>query len=69
MTATKPATTAPFEERPPEGIGLALDHAQKRAFVSDLGGFVRVISLDHPDNGSVVFSGHGPLTGIAYLRG
>jgi hypothetical protein len=52
-----------------EGIGLALDHANKRAFVSDLGGFVRVISLDHPDNGSIVFSGHGPLTGIAYLRG
>jgi hypothetical protein len=52
-----------------EGIGLALDHTNKRAFVSDLGGFVQVISLDHPDNGSTVFSGHGPLTGIAYLRG
>jgi hypothetical protein len=52
-----------------EGIGLALDHANKRAFVSDLGGFVQVISLDHPDNGATIFSGHGPLTGIAYLRG
>jgi hypothetical protein len=52
-----------------EGIGLAIDHANRRVFVSDLGGFVRVISLDHPDNGTVIFSGHGPLTGIAYLRG
>lgn len=52
-----------------EGIGLALDHTNKRAFVSDLGGYVQVISLDHPDNGATIFSGHGPLTGIAYLRG
>jgi hypothetical protein len=50
-----------------EGIGLALDPKHRRAFVSDLGGFVRVVSLDHSDNGKVVFSGHGPLTGIAYL--
>jgi hypothetical protein len=50
-----------------EGIGLAVDSQNKRAFVSDLAGFVRVISLDHPDSGSVIFSGHGPLTGIAYL--
>jgi len=52
-----------------EGIGLALDHISKRAFVSDLGGFVQMVSLDHPDNGATIFSGHGPLTGIAYLRG
>lgn len=50
-----------------EGIGLALDRKNKRAFVSDLGGFVRVMSLDRPQNGRVIFSGHGPLTGIAYL--
>jgi hypothetical protein len=30
-----------------EGIGLALDRTNKRTFVSDLGGFVRAISLDH----------------------
>jgi len=52
-----------------EGIGLALDHVNKRAYVSDLGGFVRAISLDHPNNGTLIFSGHGPLTGIAYQRG
>jgi hypothetical protein len=50
-----------------EGIGLALDNKGHRAFTSDLGGSVRVISLAHPDQGHVVFSGHGPLTGIAYL--
>jgi hypothetical protein len=50
-----------------EGIGLAIDRVNKRAFVSDLGGFVRVMSLEHPGNGEVVYSGHGPLTCIAYL--
>jgi hypothetical protein len=51
-----------------EGIGLAIDRQNKRAFTSDLGGFVQMLSLDHPDAGKVVFSGHGPLTGIAYLE-
>jgi len=50
-----------------EGIGLAIDRKNKRAFVSDLGGFVRVMSLERPENEKVIFSGHGPLTGIAYL--
>jgi len=50
-----------------EGIGLTLDHSNKRVFVSDLGGFVHVMSLERPDPGKVIFSGHGPLTGIAYL--
>lgn len=50
-----------------EGIGLAIDRRNKRAFVSDLGGFVHMLSLDHPDAGEVIFSGQGPLTGIAYL--
>jgi hypothetical protein len=51
-----------------EGIGLAIDRQSNRAFVSDLGGFVRVMSLERPDNGRVIFSGHGPFTGIAYLN-
>lgn len=50
-----------------EGIGLAIDRSRKRAFVSDLGGSVRTVWLDHPRTESVVFSGRGPLTGIAYL--
>lgn len=50
-----------------EGIGLAIDRRRQRAFVGDLGGFVRMIGLDQPGKASVVFSGHGPLTGIAYL--
>jgi hypothetical protein len=49
-----------------EGIGLAIDHANRRAFVGDLGGYVRTLRLDRPDEGSVIFSGHGPLTGVAY---
>jgi hypothetical protein len=51
-----------------EGIGLAIDRKNNRAFVSDLGGFVRVMSLERPDNGKVIFSGQGPFTGIAYLN-
>jgi len=51
-----------------EGIGLAINRANQRAFVSDLGGFVRVMSLEHPSVGEVIYSGHGPLTGIAYLE-
>ena len=50
-----------------EGIGLALDRKNKRVFVSDLGGFVRVMSLERTEEAKVIFSGHGPLTGIAYL--
>lgn len=50
-----------------EGIGLAIDNRHRRAFVGDLGGSVRVVDLDRPEKASVVFSGHGPLTGIAYL--
>jgi hypothetical protein len=50
-----------------EGIGLAIDRRNKRAFVSDLGGFVRSMSLERPQEEKVIFSGHGPLTGIAYL--
>lgn len=50
-----------------EGIGLAIDRSRNRAFVSDLGGFVRLVSLDHPRTERVVFSGHGPLTGIAHV--
>ncbi|MGI4879259.1 MAG: YncE family protein [Janthinobacterium lividum] len=50
-----------------EGIGLAIDHKGNRAFVSDLGGLVHVVRLDHPEDSCIVFSGHGPLTGIAYL--
>jgi hypothetical protein len=38
-----------------EGIGLAIDRKNNRAFVSDLGGFVRVMSPERPDNGKIVF--------------
>ncbi len=48
-----------------EGIGLALDVAHNRAFVSDLGGFVREANLDGTGSPQVVLSGRGWLTGIA----
>lgn len=48
-----------------EGIGLALDWAGQRVFVSDLGGFLRVLSI--PDGSfSIVHRFEGPLTGIAF---
>ena len=52
-----------------EGIGLALDHWNGRVFVTDLGGYLRVVSLDRPGEGRILFQGQGPLTGVAYLRG
>ena len=51
-----------------EAIGLALDRRGRRAFVADLGGSIRVTSLDHPGEVATVFSGHGPITGIAFLE-
>jgi hypothetical protein len=51
-----------------EGIGLALDRPNRRVFVSDLSGVIREMSLDTPGAGKIIFSGHGPLTGIAYLN-
>jgi hypothetical protein len=52
-----------------EAIGVALDLPNRRAFVSDLGGRVSSVHLDHPGEGTVIFQGQGKLTGIAYLRG
>jgi DNA-binding beta-propeller fold protein YncE len=49
-----------------EGIGLALDKDRARAFITDLGGSIRSVSL----NGSqprVVLSARGPLTGIVFV--
>ncbi len=51
-----------------EAIGLAHDPAGRRVFVSDLGGHLRVVNVDHPHEARIVFQGHGKLTGIAYLR-
>ncbi|MHA6203450.1 hypothetical protein ACXU4B_03385 [Dyella soli] len=51
-----------------EGIGLALDSARERAFVSDLGGNIRLAALDGPNQPRVIRSGLGPLTGIVLWR-
>lgn len=50
-----------------EAIGLAMDHRGRRAFVSDLGGNVRMMNIEAPGTAIELYSGHGPLTGIAYL--
>jgi hypothetical protein len=50
-----------------EAIGLTIDRKSQRAFVSDLSGAVTVVGLTPPQDGEVVFSGQGPLTGIAFL--
>jgi hypothetical protein len=50
-----------------EGIGLSLDPPARRAFVSDLGGSVRVIHLDEGGRDEVLFH-HGRLTGITFVR-
>jgi DNA-binding beta-propeller fold protein YncE len=47
-----------------EGIGLALDRANEQAFVSDLGGNLRVVALSDAPSPRVIRSGLGALTGI-----
>lgn len=52
-----------------EGIGLALDHANERAFTSDLSGNVCVAPLQPGSKFTTIASDLGVLTGIAYLPG
>ena len=52
-----------------EAIGLALDRTGRRVFVSELGGSLRVVSLDRPGEGKLILQTPGKLTGITYLRG
>jgi hypothetical protein len=49
-----------------EGIGLALDHANQRAFTTELGGEVRVARLEATTKFTTIAK-LGILTGIAYL--
>jgi sugar lactone lactonase YvrE len=50
-----------------EGIGLALDLANKRMFLTDLGGSVYSANLDGSNKKNIVFA-QGNLTGIAYAE-
>ena len=50
-----------------EGIALALDIARGRAFVTDLGGAVRMMKLERTGESEVILSGHGPLSGIVFV--
>jgi hypothetical protein len=49
-----------------EGIGLAIDHANQRAFTTELGGEVRVAKLE-ADTKFTTIAKLGVLTGIAYV--
>jgi hypothetical protein len=49
-----------------EGIGLAIDHANQRAFTTELGGEVRVAPLQ-PNTQFTTIAKLGILTGIAYV--
>jgi sugar lactone lactonase YvrE len=70
-----PMDAAPGKRKEPEivfnhlmeGIGLALDLANKRMFLTDLGGSVYSANLDGSDKKNIVFA-EGNLTGIAYAE-
>lgn len=49
-----------------EGIGLALDARRRRAFISDLSGAIRVLSMDG-DKLATVYECHVPTTGLVFL--
>jgi hypothetical protein len=50
-----------------EGIGLAIDHANRRAFTTELGGEVRVAPLEGSKKQFTTIAKLGVLTGIAYV--
>jgi sugar lactone lactonase YvrE len=70
-----PMDAAPGKRKEPEivfnhlmeGIGLALDLANKRMFLTDLGGSVYSANLDGSNKKNIVFA-QGNLTGIAYAE-
>jgi DNA-binding beta-propeller fold protein YncE len=70
-----PMDAAPGKRKEPEivfnhlmeGIGLALDLANKRMFLTDLGGSVYGANLDGSNKKNIVFA-QGNLTGIAYAE-
>ena len=49
-----------------EGIGLAIDHLNQRAFTTELGGEVRVVPLKANAQFTTIAK-LGILTGIAYI--
>jgi len=65
FVGSKPGTPEILLSDLQEGIGLALDSAHDRAFVSDLGGNLRIATLGDTSHPRVIRSGLGPLTGVA----
>jgi hypothetical protein len=70
-----PMDAAPAKRKEPEivfnhlmeGIGLSLDLANKRMFLTDLGGSVYSANLDGSNKENIVFA-EGNLSGIAYAE-
>ncbi|GAA1087201.1 3-hydroxyacyl-CoA dehydrogenase [Tsukamurella strandjordii] len=65
FTGTVPGPKEVLASGLQEGIGLALDRAGRRAFVSDLAGNILAVELDG-DHAARVIAKLGMLTGIAY---
>jgi len=50
-----------------EGIGIALDVAGDRMFVTDLGGSIYTSRLDGSEHRNILFA-QGNLSGVAYAK-
>ncbi len=50
-----------------EGIGIALDVAGDRMFVTDLGGSIYASRLDGSEHRNILFA-QGNLSGVAYAK-
>jgi len=68
FTGGKPGTPEILLSDLQEGIGLALDSVHEQAFVSDLGGNLRVVNLRGAPQPRVIRSGLGALTGTVLWR-
>lgn len=68
FVGTRPGTPEILLSDLQEGIGLALDSAHEQAFVSDLGGNLRIATLRGASHPRVIRSGLGPLTGVVLWR-
>lgn len=68
FAGSKPGTPQILISDLQEGIGLALDKAREQAFVSDLGGNLRIAALQGASDPRVIRSGLGALTGVVLWR-
>jgi hypothetical protein len=66
-----PATSKPdiLDTGLKEGIGLAIDEREGRAYITDLGGDIYSCNIDGSNMKTLISSGVGPLTGICFVHG